>query len=135
MADFGLADPVDAAETLFDLVGIPGQVVVDHQVAALKVHTFSGCVVGNQHQHVAVLHEPLDDLAPLFPRHAAMDHIDRIRIAEPSADLVDQVMERVLRLGEDDQLATIAVGIDHEVIVENTIELRPFGVEARTQDP
>ena len=64
-----------------------------------------------------------------------MDHIDRIRIAEPSADLVDQVMERVLRLGEDDQLATIAVGIDHEVIVEDTIELRPLGVEARTQDP
>src|SRR3546814_1386432 len=80
MADFGLADPVDTAETLFDLVGIPGQVVVDHEVAALKVHTFAGCVVCNQHQHVAVLHEPLDDLAPLFPRHAAMDHIDRIRI-------------------------------------------------------
>ena len=33
VADLGLADAVDAAEALLDPVGVPGQVVVDHQVA------------------------------------------------------------------------------------------------------
>ena len=36
VADFGLADAIDAAEALLDPVGIPGQVVIDHQVGALQ---------------------------------------------------------------------------------------------------
>ena len=42
MADFGLADAVDAAEALLDAVRIPRQVVVHHQMGALKVDAFAG---------------------------------------------------------------------------------------------
>ena len=42
-------------------------------------------------------------------------------------------MQRVLGLGEDDQLAAIAGRVDHQIVVENTIELAPFRVHARAQ--
>ena len=39
VADFGLADAVNATEALFNAVRIPWKVVVDHQVGALQVNT------------------------------------------------------------------------------------------------
>ena len=67
VADLGLTDTVNASEALLDLVGVPGQVVIDHQMPALKVHAFARGIVGDEHQQIAVLHEPLDDLAALLP--------------------------------------------------------------------
>ena len=116
------------------LFGIPGQVVVDHQVAALEVHAFAGGIVGDQHQQVFVLHEALDHLAALLARYATMDHVHGFGVAEARAHLVEQVVERVLGLGEDDQLATIAGGVDHQIVVEDAVELRPFRVHAGAQD-
>jgi hypothetical protein len=58
VADLGLADAMDATEALLQLVRIPGQVVVDHQVrAALEVHAFAGGVVGDQEAHLRVVHK------------------------------------------------------------------------------
>ena len=57
MADLGLADPVDTAEALLQAVGVPGQVVVDHQVGALQVDAFAGGVGGQQHLHLRVVPE------------------------------------------------------------------------------
>ena len=48
VADLGLADAVDATEALLDAVGVPGQVVVDHQVGALQVETLAGGVGRDQ---------------------------------------------------------------------------------------
>ena len=42
VADLGLTDTVDAAEALLQPVGIPWQVVVDHEVGALEVDAFAG---------------------------------------------------------------------------------------------
>ena len=133
VANLGLADAVDAAEPLLDLVRVPRQIVVDHEVAALKVHTLAGRVVGDQDQHVLVLHEALDDLAPLFTRNAAVDHLHGLGIAEPRPHLVEQVVQRVLGLGENDQLAAIAGRVDHQIVVEDTIELAPLRIHARAQ--
>src|SRR3546814_5037405 len=36
VADLSLADAMDAAEALFDLVRVPRQIIVHHQVAALE---------------------------------------------------------------------------------------------------
>ena len=47
VADLGLADAVDAAEPLLEAVGVPGQVVVDHQVGALEVDALAGGVGGD----------------------------------------------------------------------------------------
>ena len=52
MTDLGLADPVDAAEALFQAVRVPRQVVVDHQVGALQVDAFARGVGRQQHLHL-----------------------------------------------------------------------------------
>ena len=57
MADLGLADTVDAAEPLFEPVGIPGQIVVDHQMRALKVDAFAGRIRCEQHLYIGIVPE------------------------------------------------------------------------------
>jgi len=37
VAHLGLANTVDASETLLQAVGIPGEIVIDHQMGALEV--------------------------------------------------------------------------------------------------
>ena len=56
-AHLGLADAVDATEPLLDAVGIPGKVVVDHQVRGLEVETLARGVGGHEDLTVAVLGE------------------------------------------------------------------------------
>ena len=79
VADFGLADAVNAAEALFQAVGIPGQVVVDHQVGALKVDAFAGGVGGNQDFDFLVVLERFLGLAPLLAPDSAVDDDDGLR--------------------------------------------------------
>ncbi len=54
-ADLFLADAVDAAEALLDAVGVPRQVVVDHQVRSLQIHALAGSIGGEEDLDVAVL--------------------------------------------------------------------------------
>ena len=81
-ADLLLADAVDAAEALLDAVGVPRQVVVDHQVRGLQVEALAGGVGGQQDLDVAVLGELLGDLPPLAAPYAAVDGLDRVGLAE-----------------------------------------------------
>ena len=76
VADLGLADAVDAAETLLDPVWVPGQVVIDHQVGTLQIDAFTGGVGGKQHLHLWVVFEGFLRLQPLFATHAAVDDDD-----------------------------------------------------------
>ncbi len=76
VADLGLADAVDAAEPLFEAVGVPGQVVVDHQVGALEVHAFAGRVGGDQHADIGVGAEQGLRLPALVAVRAAVDGDD-----------------------------------------------------------
>ena len=73
VADLGLADAVDAAEALLEAVGVPRQVVVDHQVGALEVDALARGVGGEQHLHLRVVRERLLRLHPLLAAHAAVD--------------------------------------------------------------
>ena len=73
MAHLGLADAMDTAKALFDPVRIPGQVVVDHQVGALKVNAFAGGVRGHKHLHLRVVLERLLRLHTFFATHTAMN--------------------------------------------------------------
>ncbi len=63
VADLGLADAVDAPEALLDAVGVPGQVVVDHQVGALEVDALARGVGGEQHLDLGIVPEGLLRLA------------------------------------------------------------------------
>ena len=98
MADLGLSDAMDAAEPLFDPVGVPGQVVVDHQMrAALKVHAFAGGVVGDHDPHDRIAVEGGDGGAARLARDAAMDDDDgRRRRRRGAAIFCCKIFERVL---------------------------------------
>ena len=82
MAHLGLADAVDAAETLFDAVRVPRQIVVHHQVGALEVDAFAGSVGGEQNLDFGIVPERLLRLHPLLAPHAAMDHDDGLLAAQ-----------------------------------------------------
>ena len=104
VADLGLADAVDAAEALLDAVGVPGQVVVHHQVGALEVDALAGGVGGQQHLHLGVVLERLLRLHALLAAHAAVDHDHGLLTAEQRGDAVLKIVQRVAVLGEEDQL-------------------------------
>ena len=110
VADLGLADAVDAAEALLEAVGIPGQVVVDHEVGALEVDAFAGGVVRDHDQDRRVVQEGRHRGLSRLAGEAAVDLDHGLGAAEPGADPVGEVSERVARLGEDDQLAAVARG-------------------------
>ena len=75
---FGLADAVNPAEPLLQSVGVPGQIVVDHQVGALQVDAFAGRIRGEQHLHVRVVAEGLLGLESIFAAHAAVNQNNRL---------------------------------------------------------
>jgi hypothetical protein len=104
VADLGLADAVDAAEALFQPVGVPRQVVVDHQVRALEVDALAGGVGGQQYLHLGVVLERLLHLEALFAADATVDDDHGLLAAEQRGDALFEVVERVAVLGEDDQL-------------------------------
>ena len=54
---FRLANAVNPAEALLQPVGVPGQIVVHHQVGALQVNAFAGRICGEQHLHVWIVAE------------------------------------------------------------------------------
>ena len=104
VADLGLADAVDAAEPLLEAVGVPRQVVVDHQVGPLEVDALARGVGGEQHPHLRVVLERLLRLHPLLAAHAAVDHDHGLLAAQQGRDAGFEVVERVAVLGEDDEL-------------------------------
>ena len=113
VADLGLPDAVDAPEPLLHAVGIPRQVVVDHQVCALEIHTLTGGVGGNKHANIFVGAEEGLNTATFVPVSAAADRDDCLRVAEDAGDLVLEIVQRVAVLAEDDDLPLAAVGIVH----------------------
>src|SRR5258706_14025036 len=48
VANLGLSNAMNAAKSLFEAVGVPGEVVIDHQVRALEVDALTGCIGGDQ---------------------------------------------------------------------------------------
>ena len=136
MAHLVLPDAVNAAEPLLDPVRVPRQVVVDHQVGALQVQALTGGVGGDQDAHVLVLGEQLLVFAPFLPPDAAVDPDHRLVPAQQRPDVVDQVGEGVLVLGEDDDLAQCAVGVVQQVaVVEQRAQFGPLPVGAGPADP
>ena len=86
VADFGLADAVNAPEPLFQPVRVPRQVVIDHQMRALQVDAFACRVGGQQDLNFRVVPERFLRLHPLLAAHAAMDRDDRFRAPEQGRD-------------------------------------------------
>ena len=100
---FCLTDAVNPPEPLLQTVGIPGQVVVHHQVRALQVDAFAGGIGRQQYLHFWVVPKCLLRLESILAAHAAMDRYRGIGTAEQRRDAFLQVAQRVPMLGEQDQ--------------------------------
>ena len=73
MADLCLPDAVNAPEALLNPIGIPGKVVVHHQVGSLKIDAFAGCVGGEEDLHIGIKSKRLLRFEPLFSTQASVD--------------------------------------------------------------
>jgi len=113
VANLGLADAVDATEALLQPVGVPRQVVVDHQVGVLQVHAFARRIGGDEHPRGRVVAEQLLHLAPFLALDAAVDHHHGFLAADEAANLDRKVVQRVTVLGEDDELALTSGVVVH----------------------
>ena len=83
---FGLADAVNPAEPLLQPVGVPGQIVVHHQVGALEVDAFTGRIRRKQHLHVRVVTECFLGLESILAAHAAVNKNNRLITAQRGRD-------------------------------------------------
>ncbi len=113
MTDLGLANAVDAAEALFQTVRVPRQVVVHHQVCALEVNALTGGVRGQQDQNVLVLLEALLRLGAVLAAHATVHGDNRLGGTQQCSQLFREVIERIAMLSEEDQLAPVAMRVEH----------------------
>ena len=109
-----LAVAVDAADPLLQPDGVPGDVVVDHQPAELQVDAFAGRLGGDEHlgrlAELALGVDARSRRVAVADLHAAVDLGDGqaplAELAERAAvaAVAGEVVERVLVLGEDEQL-------------------------------
>ena len=100
MADLRLADSMNATEALLKAIRVPRQVIVHHQVGALKIDAFTRRVGGEQHLDVGIVEERFLSFAAGFAAHAAMYGDDSIRATKQRANTPFQIAERVAVLGE-----------------------------------
>ena len=134
MADLALAEAVDASEALFNAVGVPGQVVVDHEVGALEVDAFAGGVGGDEDVDVGVVEEAALLALPFGAAELSVDGGDAVAAAEFDGDAVDEVGERVEVFGEDEQLAAATARVEHFGVAEHAAEFVPLAVLAGVAD-
>ena len=73
---------MDTAKTLFQSIGIPRQVVVYHQMRALKVDAFASSIRSDQDAHPDILLEELFCFSPFITEHSAVDGNNSIVIPE-----------------------------------------------------
>ena len=122
---------MDSSEALLNLVWVPWQIIVDHKVSALKVYTFARCVVSDQHQHVSVLHEPLNYFSALFSCNTAVNDLYGFPFSKSGTHFSRQIVKRIFRFGKNDQLAPVSVCVDHQIVIEYPVELSPLRIFSR----
>ncbi len=107
---------VDAAHALLKPVGVPGDVVVDHQRAELQVDALARRLGGDH--DLGYIAEGVLGLDAGVHHHRAVNGHDLVapldQLAQGSSlpSVSRQVVERVLELGEDQELAVAQVGQD-----------------------
>ena len=100
---FRLANAVNPTEPLLQSVGVPGQVVVHHQVGTLQVDAFAGRIRGEQQLHVRVVAEGCLGLESVLAAHAAVNQNNRLLTSQQGRDAPVQITQRIPVLGENDQ--------------------------------
>ena len=135
VADLGLPDAMDASKALFEAVGVPGEVVVDHQVGTLEVDAFAGGIGSDEDADFFVLLEEFFHFAAVLTQHPAMNCHDCLVVAQKGADAVCKIAQGITMFGEDDQLLAVAFFAKHSAVgLEEFREFTPFMVFATLAD-
>ena len=128
VADFALADTVNTAESLFDTIGVPGQVVVDHKVGALQVEPLAGGVGSKQHEGARVVRKLFADGLAKMPRRAPMNGDNGVGAAQLGGDFILQVGEGIAVFGEDNDLAVFPIRAGQHLTFQDFTQLHPLPV-------
>ena len=121
---------MNTAHTLLQAVGVPGNVVVEKDMATLQVDTFPGGLGGHQNLDGSFpeLLFGVKTGAGFIPSawlHAAMDETD---LEAPGFQFFDQIVEGILKFGEEEQ-ALVRIGKE-AFLVQQVFELGKFGFGA-----
>ena len=119
---------MDAPHALFQTNGIPRYVVVDHEPAELEVDTFAGGLGRDEDLSIfAELALGVDARAwrvAVANLHSAVDLGDG---QVPLAEFADQIIERILVLGENEELE---LGVlENALISEQLLQLHQLGLD------
>ena len=95
MAYLNLPNTVDSPETLLQSVRVPGQIVIDHEVGVLQVHTFTGCIGGHQYLHVGICTETLLNVTAVKTFDVAVNGYHCVWIPQKALDAGLQIIEGV----------------------------------------
>ena len=125
---------VDAPHALLEAVGVPGDVVVEEDVADLQVDPLAGRLGRREYLHRALAElllgvKPRARLVPRTRLHAAVD--DR-HLETPRVEFLDEVVERVPELGEEDQ--PLVRPVEESLAPQEFFELGELGLDARAFD-
>ena len=125
-AVLALAVAVDAAHPLLKAVRVPGDVVIEKDVAALEVDALARRLGGHQNLNLAFAElllgvEPRARLVTRARPHAAVDAADA---ETPGLEALHEVVECVLELGEKQQ-ALVCV-VEEALLLEQGLESRSF---------
>ena len=128
--------PINTTDALFDLHGIPRQVIVHHDIGCLlEVKTLGADLARQQHAHRGVFVELLDAdsslvLAAIFwrGRHVARDQFEANAVPTQA---LGEIGERALVEAEDHELPVRLVGVN---FLDHLEKLVKFGIDALIED-
>src|SRR5260221_6612413 len=100
--------------------------------AALQIHALAGRIVGDHNADDRITVEDGDRRATGLASDPAMDYHHGRSVAKAGRYLLREIFERVLRLGEDEDLAPqTGRRIEHDRLVEDRREVAPFSILPR----
>ena len=105
VAYFGLADTMDATEALLNAVGIPWEIVIDHQVGTLKVNALASGVRRKEYLYFRVVPERLCAFMR-SSRPCRRGSRPRPLCDQAVCDTCFKIIQRVTMLGENNELLT-----------------------------
>ena len=131
MTYFGLTDAVNTTEALLESIGIPRQVVVDHKVRTLQVNALAGGIRSDKDARVRILLKHFLGTMALVARHTALNGEHSSTVTQEGANLLCEIVQRVLVLGKDDELLTSTVHAKHiGIVLQQSRKLLPLTVLA-----
>ena len=103
MADFGLTDTMNPSESLFNPVGVPGQVIIDHEMGALQINPFTGGIGGQEDLNLGIMAEGFLDFQAIFASNSPMNHDHGGFPSQKGGNPGFQIIEGVPVFGKNNQ--------------------------------